>query len=149
MLSKDIKGFSAREKEFWTRSSLPHDQFPPSVEDIRIQVMDHVSGISGLKIHEGEKVIELLPDVLWDKGMAMLKIYEVFGIQQKDLPPLYLGDGQTDEHAFREMENWGIPVLTSLEQRPTKARYHLKGPEEVKIFLEKLLERLNSRSNYV
>jgi trehalose-phosphatase len=146
---KDIKGLVLERKTFGLALHYRMIDSPQEVDKMRQQVSEYVAQVQGLKIHEGEEVIELLPQVHWDKGMAMLKLYEVFGIQQKDLPPLYLGDGQTDEHAFREMENWGIPVLTSVEQRPTKARYHLQGPEEVKKFLEKLLQRLESRSHYV
>lgn len=143
-----VEGFVLERKSFGVALHYRMIASERKVEELKEKVLDYVSTVPGLKLHEGEDVLEVLPQVHWDKGMAMLKIYEVTGLQQKDLPPLYIGDGQTDEDAFREMESWGIPVLASVEQRPTRARYHLRGPTEVKEFLTKLLER-KSENTYV
>ena len=94
------------------------------------------------KIHEGEMVIELLPNVNWDKGKAILKIYEVLNLDKNEFPPLYIGDGKTDEDAFREMRNWGVSILASLEHRPSLAAFSLQGPIGVKEFLKCFLNLL-------
>ncbi len=91
------------------------------------------------KIHEGEMVIELLPNLNWDKGKAIIKIYEVMNLDKNQHPPLYIGDGKTDEDAFKEMRNWGVSILVSFEARPSMASFHLRGPEEVKAFLKEYL----------
>ncbi len=94
------------------------------------------------KIHEGEMVIEILPNLNWDKGKAILKIYDVLGLDKYQYPPLYIGDGKTDEDAFREMRHWGVSILSSIDPRPSLASYSLHGPEEVKVFLNILLNYL-------
>lgn len=110
------------------------------IETIKDYCLDHPS----LRFMKGEEVIELQPRLDWDKGKALLKLYEVLQLDPDDSPPLYCGDGQTDEDAFREMQNWGIPILASEELRLTLARYHLKGPFEIKLFLEKIVQYLHN-----
>ena len=143
-----IEGFVLERKKFGIALHYRMMKSPEAVSKLKDKVTKYVSSDSALKVREGEKVLEILPEVYWDKGMAMLKIYQVLGIHEKDLPPLYIGDGQTDEDAFREMETLGIPILASIGQRRSKAKYHLRGPVEVRDFLKKLLER-KSRRVYV
>ena len=58
-----------------------------------------------LSVIKGKKVIELTPNASWDKGSAALWILK----QLKDkCVPIYIGDDQTDETAFRALNKKGI-----------------------------------------
>jgi alpha,alpha-trehalase len=88
----------------------------------------------------GKKVYELLPDVAWDKGKAVLWLLETLGLESRSggIRPIYIGDDRTDEDAFRALEQRGIGILVSEQSQPTAARYSLKNPAEVERFLRAL-----------
>jgi len=88
----------------------------------------------------GKKVYELLPDVAWDKGKAVLWLLETLGLESRSggIHPIYIGDDSTDEDAFRALEQRGIGILVSEQSQPTAARYSLRDPAEVERFLRAL-----------
>ena len=90
----------------------------------------------------GKKVYELLPDVEWDKGKAVLWLLENLGLERATVRPIYIGDDRTDEDAFRALEKSGVGILVSEEPRPTSASYSLKDPTEVERFLHELVATL-------
>jgi trehalose-phosphatase len=90
----------------------------------------------------GKKVYELLPDVAWDKGKAVLWLLETLGLERGNTRPIYIGDDRTDEDAFRALEQRGIGILVSEQSQPTAARYSLKNPAEVECFLRALTATL-------
>ncbi len=89
----------------------------------------------GLRRKKGKMVDELVPDVDWDKGRALLWLRERLGT---DLPTLYLGDDVTDEDAFRVLAGDDLGILVSDAPRPTAARRGLPDPAAVCRFLEEL-----------
>ena len=124
---------------------------PEVREKIITTVSDYCREHPTFKLRPGEEVIELLPNLKWHKGKALLKLYDVLELSKKDFPPLYFGDGKTDEDAFRELINWGISILVSREGRPTLAHYKLETPSEtknvlreIKTYLERNFERMDN-----
>jgi len=95
-----------------------------------------------LRKMDGKKVHELLPDIDWDKGKAVLWLLENLGLERAKVRPIYIGDDRTDEDAFRALEKSGVGILVSEEPRPTAARYLLKDPAEVERFLRELVATL-------
>jgi trehalose-phosphatase len=95
-----------------------------------------------LRKMDGKKVHELLPDIDWDKGKAVLWLLENLGLERAQVRPIYIGDDRTDEDAFRALEKSGVGILVSEEPRPTAARYLLKDPAEVERFLRELVATL-------
>jgi trehalose-phosphatase len=93
------------------------------------------------KMH-GKKVYELLPDIDWDKGKAVLWLLETLGLERATVRPIYIGDDRTDEDAFRALGQRGVGILVSEQPRPTAARYSLKDPAEVERFLRELVATL-------
>ena len=78
--------------------------------------------------------------------MYLLKeMARIFGWKSSDnVFPVYLGDDITDEDAFTSIvEEWGqgVPILIAEDPnaRPTKAKFTLKNPSEVKNFLTQLV----------
>jgi trehalose-phosphatase len=90
---------------------------------------------------EGKKVYELLPDIDWDKGKAVLWLLETLGLERTKVRPIYIGDDRTDEDAFRALEQRGVGILVSEQPRQTAASYSLKSPTEVERFLRELTVR--------
>ena len=95
-----------------------------------------------LRSIDGKKVYELLPNIEWDKGKAVLWLLEKLNLQRPDALPIYIGDDRTDEDAFRALEQRGVGILVSEEPKPSAARYALKNPKEVERFLRELTARL-------
>src|SRR5262245_56444204 len=89
---------------------------------------------------DGKKVYELLPDIEWDKGKAVMWLLEALGLERENVRPIYIGDDRTDEDAFRALEQCGIGILVSEQAQPTAARYLLKDPAEVERFLREVTE---------
>ncbi|MFZ0916799.1 MAG: trehalose-phosphatase [Candidatus Udaeobacter sp.] len=92
----------------------------------------------------GKKVYELLPDIDWNKGKAVLWLLETLGLESGSggIQPIYIGDDRTDEDAFRALAQRGVGILVSEQSQPTAARYSLKNPAEVERFLRALTATL-------
>ena len=73
-----------------------------------------------LRKMDGKKVYELLPDIDWDKGKAVLWLLENLGLERAKVRPIYIGDDRTDEDAFRALEQRGVGILVSEEPRPPR-----------------------------
>jgi trehalose-phosphatase len=95
------------------------------------------------RIH-GKKVYELLPDIDWDKGKAVLWLLETLKLERGKVLPIYIGDDRTDEDAFRALEKRGVSILVSEQPQVTAASYSLNNPEEVKEFMQKITDRLHA-----
>ncbi|NKY31507.1 trehalose-phosphatase [Nocardia speluncae] len=96
------------------------------------------AGRNRLRTTHGRKVVELRPDIDWNKGDALHWI--------TDRPPgtaftLYLGDDLTDEDAFDAMPAPGTAIVVRSAEdvsRETAADLSLAGPARVRDFLHKL-----------
>ncbi len=90
----------------------------------------------------GKKVYELLPDIGWDKGKAVMWLLETLDLEQENVCPIYIGDDRTDEDALRVLRHRGVGILVAEQSQPTAARYSLKDSQEVERFLRELAARL-------
>jgi trehalose 6-phosphate phosphatase len=94
-----------------------------------------------LTLRTGKAVLEVRPNVPWDKGEAVRWI--VGDLQQDMLAArvlaLYVGDDDTDEDAFRALARSGLGVVVG--DRPhSAAHYYVQSVEEVERFLGVLSE---------
>lgn len=87
-----------------------------------------------LSVLRGKQVLELAPDVEWDKGRAALFI---LGKQERRHLPVYVGDDLTDETAFKALNGQGVTVRIG-KSKKSAAQYYLKGQGEVLRFLDHL-----------
>lgn len=90
-------------------------------------------------ITKGKKVVEVRPDVSWNKGKAVLWLIRQNGF--RGTMPIYIGDDKTDEDAFAALKRKGLSI--SVGQRLKGADYFLKSQGEVK----KLLEQMTTKSS--
>ena len=88
----------------------------------------------GLRRAEGKKVIEVRPDVDWDKGCAVLWLLEELGLGE--CHPIHLGDDLTDETVFEAIAGRGTGIFVGNDDRSTAARYRLDDPRQVREFLD-------------
>ena len=93
-----------------------------------------------LRRERGKKVFELRPDVAWDKGSAVAWLIEALALDPG--AATYIGDDETDEHAFELLGGYGVPIVVEQGDRPTWARYRVHEPGEVNEVLELLIETL-------
>jgi trehalose-phosphatase len=80
----------------------------------------------------GKKVLELAPNILWDKGKAALFLLQK---QKRDFLPIYVGDDLTDETAFQALREVGMTIRIG-KSKKSAAQYYLKGQWEVLRFLK-------------
>jgi len=89
-----------------------------------------------LRRAEGKKVIELRPDVDWDKGCAVLWLLEELGLN--DAHPIHIGDDLTDETVFAAVAGRGTGIFVGNEDRPTAATLRLDDTRQVGDFLARI-----------
>ncbi|QUR66529.1 trehalose-phosphatase [Mycobacterium spongiae] len=135
---------------------VEHKRFGVAVH-YRNAARDHVDAVSAavraagqhhaLRVTTGREVIELRPDVNWDKGKTLRWV--MGQLQSSDcagLVPVYLGDDITDEDAFDAVHDDGIPIVvrhTDDGDRATAALFALDSPAEVAEFTNRLARQLS------
>ena len=91
----------------------------------------------------GKKIYELLPDIDWDKGKAVLWLLAALDLESRShgIRAVYIGDDRTDEDAFLvlEPEQHGIGIIVTEHPRQSAARYMLTDSTEVELFLRSLI----------
>ena len=102
---------------------------------------------TALRVTTGREVIELRPNIDWDKGKTLRWVLDYIRDNQGAGPllPIYLGDDITDEDAFDAVDDDGIAILVRHcddGDRATAARYALDDPDRVREFTERLARRL-------
>lgn len=92
-----------------------------------------------LKKSGGKKIVELKPDIDWDKGKALLWLLDALDLDPQQVFPLYIGDDLTDEDAFRVLRDRGAGILVGDHGHPTLAHYTLQDVRHVAEFFTRLL----------
>lgn len=136
-----IAGSSVEHNKFCVsvhfRNCSPED-YPAVVGAVDAVVAAHPE----LRITRGRKVLEVRPQVDWDKGTALAHLLEVLGLADPQAVfCIYIGDDRTDEDAFKvlAMEGLGGGILVSTKQKPTAGLWTLRDPTEVAAFLNRLV----------
>ncbi len=113
-------------------------------EGVRVAVHEEIARVpSGtLILRPGKRVLEIRPDVSWDKGAAVRWILtRLYG---EDWPRVarvvYAGDDRTDEDVFETLADPAVTVKVGPHVYPTAARYHLDSVEDVYRWI-RLIER--------
>ena len=101
----------------------------------------------GLRVTTGREVIELRPDIDWDKGKTLRWVIDhLHHAGSGSLMPIYLGDDITDEDAFDAVRHDGVPIVvrhTDDGDRATAALFALDNPARVTEFTDRLARQLS------
>jgi trehalose 6-phosphate phosphatase len=100
-----------------------------------------------LRVTTGREVIELRPDLDWDKGKTLRWVIDHLDrAVSGPRVPVYIGDDITDEDAFDAVGQDGVPILVRHSEdgdRATAALFALENPARVAEFTERLAQRLS------
>lgn len=127
-------------------ASIHYRQVPPSekenVRGLVARTLGEEPWREHLLLREGKQVLEVRPRVDWDKGRAVLWVME-----RERGPdwegrylPVYLGDDDTDEDAFRDLRDKGLTVRVG--RGDTSAAYSLEAQHQVPDLLARLADNL-------
>jgi len=101
---------------------------------------------NALRVTTGREVIELRPNIDWDKGKTLRWVIgQLHDAGSGPLLPIYLGDDITDEDAFDAVREHGIGIVvrhTEDGDRATAALFALDSPARVSEFTERLARQL-------
>lgn len=108
--------------------------------EVERRVRAIVADEPGLRITSGKKILEVRPDVDWDKGRATSFLLDTLEAGAGLLVPvIFIGDDRTDEDAFRALGDRGDGVLVAASPPGrTAARAWVEDPTAVAALLEAL-----------
>ncbi|KZM74722.1 trehalose-phosphatase [Nocardia terpenica] len=137
---RDIPGVRVEHKRF---AVAIHYRGVPARQVAAVSAAAHAArSRAGLRITHGRKVVELRPDIDWDKGKAVGWILDHLA---KPVVPLYIGDDLTDEDAFDAVTADGIPVMVrhpDSGDRRTAAHFAVDSPARVRDLLDRVVAYL-------
>jgi trehalose 6-phosphate phosphatase len=109
----------------------------PSLKRLFYREMEKFLASNTIIVTRGKKVLEVRPNVVWNKGDAVRWILGHLSDKPlRERPyPVYLGDDHTDEDAFKALKGWGLTVLVSPRYEASEAVYFIKSVEEAYQFL--------------
>ena len=101
---------------------------------------------SALRVTTGREVIELRPQLDWDKGKTLRWVLDhIRDAGGPPVLPIYLGDDITDEDAFDAVRDDGVGIVVRHSDdgdRATAAHYALDNPDRVREFIAQLARQL-------
>jgi trehalose 6-phosphate phosphatase len=114
--------------------------------EVKIRVANIKAAHPQLRLSHGKKILELQPNLAWNKGAALHWLIRLMKLDPQHIVPLYIGDDTSDEDAFYEVKSKGVGVLVAAHTRNTAARYRLSNVNGVQRFLERLTEKLRNQA---
>ncbi|MEQ9442803.1 MAG: trehalose-phosphatase [Cyclobacteriaceae bacterium] len=116
----------------------------PKVTALTQELVDQYSGLrTGL----GKMVIEVRPDLDWNKGKAMQWIAAKLQLPASNLHYFYIGDDITDEDAFKLLPENGTGIVVDNHQSPTYADYRIDSTAEIDTLLDGFIRIIEKQHN--
>ena len=127
---------------------VEHKRFAVAVHyrEVAPERVDEVAALThqlgqreGLRVTSGRMLVELRPDIDWDKGTTLAWIRDRID-PAGDLLPIYIGDDLTDEDAFDAVHFDGIGIVVGHDEdgdRKTAAHFALQSPDQVREFIQR------------
>lgn len=137
-LKKSVEGVKIERKRFAVAVHYRNVR-DEDVPLVKTAVKRILSRFDSLRIGHGKKVLELRPDIDWNKGKAIIWLYNRMMPHHTNTVPLYIGDDITDEDAFMALQGWGIGILVGDHGGLTAAKYSLNNVDETAQFLRRMI----------
>lgn len=148
--TKDIKGCIVEDNKSCVSVHYRKVANEEDVDKLKKMVKNMMEAHKKFRISEGKMVIEIRPNIDWDKGRALQYLLDTLGYDSasKDVFPMYIGDDKTDEDAFMAIRQIGrgFPIVVSSTPKQTNAAHSLRDPTEVMSFLIRLVNWKTSSS---
>lgn len=109
----------------------------PRVKRLFYRAMEGFLASNAIIVTRGKKILEVRPNVVWDKGYAVRWILDYLSdhLLGERPYPIYMGDDETDEDAFRSLKDRGLTILVSPRKGASEASYFIKSVAEAYQFL--------------
>jgi trehalose-phosphatase len=107
------------------------------------KILEPLAAKSGLVLEDFEDGAEIRLRAA-NKGTALQSLLAQL---PSDVPVAYLGDDNTDENAFRILNDRGLTVLVNAKPRFTAAQVSIKPPDELIAFLNTWIRACGERAN--
>lgn len=137
----DIPGVMVEHKRFAV--AVHYRNAAPEVAAAVTATVHGAGGRHGLRVTSGRKLVELRPNLDWDKGKTLEWILDQIA-GEEPLLPIFIGDDLTDEDGFDSVLHDGIGIVVQHDEdgdRSTAARFSLADPDQVREFVERLIEQ--------
>ena len=148
MLS-NVSGILVEHKRFAVATHYRNAN-PEDVDQV-IAAVRNLGRSENLRVTTGRKVIELRPDIDWDKGKTLNWLLEhiedVDGADSGAVLPIYIGDDITDEDAFDAVQFDGVGIVVRHQEdgdRSSAAPFSLTNPSAVCEFVRRLAADLEN-----
>lgn len=139
---KDVAGCRVERKKYAIavhyRNVADHE-----VQTVKDVVFEELQKSEHLKKGTGKKILELKPNIDWNKGRATTWLLSTLGVATDKQIPIFIGDDITDEDALAAIAEEGIGILVGLHGEKTAASYRLQDTDEVAQFLDQLYNMLH------
>jgi len=136
---KDVDGVLIEDKE-WILAIHYRNVDPRQVPPIFMALKQEIKGsMVPLCLGYGKMVFEIRPRSTVNKGTAVLELLDQ--VNQDGLLPIYIGDDQTDEDAFKVLKKIGMTIFIGLPGH-SSAKYYVNEPFEVHHFLKMVQEEV-------
>ncbi len=138
---KDIRGAKVERKKFAIAVHYRNVE-EKHVQDVKDAVQKEADRYDILKTGSGKKVLELKPNINWNKGYALDWLTEKLGWDKEKYLRIYLGDDITDEDGFEVLIKDGIGIMVGTHGEKTSASFALHNTNEVTHFPQHIKDRL-------
>ena len=140
----EIPGVVVEHKPFGV--AVHYRNADPEVVDDVVAAVHRLGHSEGLRVTTGRKVVELRPNIDWDKGTTLERILEHIEVSDSTygrdtVLPIYIGDDITDEDAFDAVRFDGVGIAVCHDEngdRPSSASFSLENPFAVVQFIKRL-----------
>lgn len=144
----DLKGVLVEDKGLTV--SVHYKMVPvkrhPSVKRLFYREMEKFLASNTIIVTRGKRILEVRPNVVWNKGSAVkwiLGSLSDYLLMEKPYP-IYMGDDETDEDAFRALKGRGLTILVSPRKGASEASYFIKSVEEAYQFLGLFAQQIST-----
>lgn len=119
--------------------ALPAKEHASFCRALRARLRAFPGGLKKMKLRPGKCVLEIRPQIKWDKGELYLWLQKKLKMKPGRDFFSYVGDDVTDEDVFKVMPRLkGVSVYVGSPHHPTRARFRINSQKELLGFLKLL-----------